>query len=238
VSLFKFKKFDVIQSNAPQKVGTDAMVLGALVKPLNIDLSNPPYILDVGTGCGVIALMLAQKFPNAKITGIDIDAQAVLQAKFNFENTNFLNHFQTLSANFLEYHPNHKFDLIVSNPPYFNSKMPPANQQRSLARHENSMTLKDLINHSAKLLNEAGELWIIVPSERTEDLIKENLALDLLQRIKINGKPNRHVRDVLVFSHYKNELTDNVVEFTIRDDHGQYTEEYKELTYEFHYNSL
>lgn len=238
MSVFKFKKFDVIQTHAPQKVGTDAMVLGALVKPIGSNLDNPLTILDVGTGCGVIALMLAQNHPNAKIIGIDIDEQAVLQAKDNFDTADFPNHFETLQQNYLEYNPNQKLDLIVSNPPYFNSKMPSADQQRSLARHENSMSLHELINHSATLLNEGGELWIIVPSERTEELIKEELNLRLSQRIQIYGKPNRHVRDVLVFSKRENELSNTVVEFTIRNAEGQYTEEYKELTIEFHYTIL
>ena len=233
MSIFKFKKFDVNQTNAPQKIGTDAMVVGALVKT-----NNPKTILDVGTGCGVIALMLAQNYPDAQITGLDIDEQAVLQAQTNFENAHFSNHFEALHQNFLEYTPEHQLDLIVSNPPYFNSKMPSADQQRSLARHEDSMSLRDLINHSAELLNENGELWIIVPSERTEDLINEKLRLYLSKRIQIYGKPNRHVRDVLVFSKHENELMTNLVELTIRNEEGHYTEEYKELTIDFHYNVL
>lgn len=246
MSIFKFKKFDVNQTNAPQKIGTDAMVLGALVKPItdsNDKIEHAKRILDVGTGCGVIALMLSQNNPNADITGIDIDEQAVLQAESNFKIAtlppfNFENQFESLQHNFLEFSPNYKFDLIVSNPPYFNSKMPSADEQRSLARHENSMSLQGLINHSAKLLTRNGKLWIIVPSERTEELMEEKLNLDLEKKIRIYGKPGRHVRDVLVFSKHQNRLTGIVTELTIRDAEGEYTEQYKELTIEFHYNKL
>jgi len=238
MSIFKFKKFNVDQANAPQKIGTDAMVLGALVNPNAIGFEKPQSILDVGTGCGVIALMLAQHFPKAQITGIDIDKQAVQQAKSNFENADFDNHFESLEQNFLEYNPTHKLDLIVSNPPYFNTKMPSSDQKRSLARHENSMTLQGLINHSAEILNENGELWLILPSERTEELISENLDLDLRHRIKIYGKPNRHVRDVLVFSSTILDGGNSEAEFTIRNEGNKYTDQYKALTQAFHYNTL
>jgi len=233
MSIFKFKNFNVIQTNAPQKVGTDAMVLGALVNH-----ENTSSILDVGTGCGVIALMLAQNYPKAKVTGLDIDEKAALQAQSNFQNSHFPNEFEALHQNFLEYILSQKFDLIVSNPPYFNTKMPSIDQQRSLARHENSMSLQDLINHSERLLTENGALWMIVPSERAEALINDDLNLKLSQRIKIYGKPNRHVRDVLVFTKTQNEIDYRLSELTIRDDKNQYTEQYKALTLEFHYNKL
>jgi tRNA1Val (adenine37-N6)-methyltransferase len=243
MSVFKFKKFNVDQTNAPQKIGTDAMVLGALVHPIAFSKVEPEFtnrILDVGTGCGVIALMLAQNNPTAHITGLDVDELAVEQAKMNFDNADFPNHFEALQQNFLEYNPVHKFDLIVSNPPYFNSKMPSVDQQRSLARHESSMTLQDLINHSANIMTENGALWLIVPSDRTEELINDklNLNLDLQHRIKIYGKPVRHVRDVLVYS--KGDLIgeDLINELTIRNDDNQYTKQYKELTIEFHFNKL
>ncbi|PWH86575.1 tRNA1(Val) (adenine(37)-N6)-methyltransferase [Brumimicrobium oceani] len=243
MSIFKFKKFNVNQSNAPQKIGTDAMILGALANPNSIGFKNPKAILDVGTGCGVIALMLAQHFPESQITGIDIDDQAVQQADLNFKNAklspfDFKNDFQALHYNFLEYSPIHKLDLIVSNPPYFNTKMPSSDQQRSLARHESSMSLQELINHSAEILNESGELWLILPSERTEELVSGRLDLKLIRKIDIYGKPNRHVRDVLVFS--KTDLVDITTPdtFTIRDGQNQYTEQYKALTIDFHFNQL
>lgn len=248
MSIFKFKKFNVNQGSAPQKIGTDAMVLGALVNPSTFTKEEHAFtkrILDVGSGCGVIALMLAQNNPLAHITGIDIDEKAVQQAKVNFENANsietgFLNHFESLHLNFLKYNPSHKFDLIVSNPPYFNSKMPSVDQQRSLARHESSMSLQGLINHSANIMAENGELWMIVPSDRTEELINDkfNLNLDLQHRIKIYGKPGRHVRDVLVYS--KGDLMNKnlINELIIRNDDNQYTDTYKELTISFHFNIL
>ena len=116
--------------------------------------------------------------------------------------------------------------------------MPSSDQQRSLARHEKSMSLQGLINHSANLLSEHGELWMIVPSERTEKLIAESLELNLQHSTKIYGKPNRHVRDVLVFSNANSDRENKLSELTIRDNENQYTEQYKALTIDFHFNTL
>ncbi|HLW30169.1 MAG TPA: methyltransferase [Brumimicrobium sp.] len=235
MSIFKFKQFNIIQTNAPQKVGTDAMVLGALAV-----YKNPKSILDVGTGSGVIALMLAQKYPDSKVTGLDIDKETIFLAETNFNNAVFPNKFEVFSQNFLTFNPAEKFDLIVTNPPYFNTKMPSVDELRTLARHESSMSLKDLINHSLDLLNDRGELWMIVPTERAEELIQsENeLNLGLKHRIPIYGKPNRHVRDVLVFSRYLNDFKDNVSELIIRNEEGGYSDQYKQLTIDYHYNKL
>ena len=230
-SVFKFKNFNVTQTDDLHKVGTDAMVLGALV-----DYDSPKAILDVGTGCGVLALMLAQSFPKSTIIGIDIDDNAISQANENFKNTSFLNDFTAETIDFINYKSSTQFDIIVSNPPYFNSRMPSNVQQRNLARHENSMTLKKLINHAAELLSEDGELWIIVPKERTEEL-KEQLNCILSHSISIFGKPNRHVRDVLVYSSKKKSKT-LPNSLTIRNNEGGYTEEYKNLTELYHFNQL
>lgn len=232
--VFKFKNFNLTQSDSLHKIGTDAMVLGA-----SVDCANPKSILDVGTGCGILALMLAQSFPKAKIVGVDIDDNAISLANSNFQNAPFHNNFSAERFDFLNYNPSIHFDLIVSNPPYFNSNMPSILQQRNIARHEDSMNLVQLINHSEELLNEDGELWIIVPYERTEELIalKNRLNLKLFHRIQIYGKPNRHVRDVLVFSaKQKSEILPT--ELTIRDNDGKYTQQYIDLTKPYHYNQL
>lgn len=234
MSIFKFKFFDVQQIGATQKVGTDAMLLGALVQ-----FDFPDSILDVGTGNGVIALMCAQKFKNAEVFGLDIDKASVEVATKNFINSPFASRLAALKENFLEYRPDFKFDLIVSNPPYFNTKMLSNDSKRNLARHEGSMPLKSLINHAQSLLNERGELWMIIPKERADELVSNpnELNLALKQRIKIFGKPGSHVRDILVFS--ISDVPEPIItQLAVRDMDANYTDEYIELTKEFHYNKL
>lgn len=233
-SVFKFKNFNVIQTEDLHKVGTDAMILGA-----SIICDCPKAILDVGTGCGVLALMLAQSFPKARLVGVDIDINAVSLADENFKYSHFQNHFTLEMIDFLNYYSSTKFDLIVSNPPYFNSNMPSKILQRNLARHEDSMTVIELINHAEQLLTKNGELWIIIPKERTDGLLQnqERLNLLLTHRISIFGKPNRHVRDILVFSS-KNNRKDLPISLIIRDENGEYTKQYKSLTKSYHYREL
>ena len=233
-SVFEFKKFSIIQSDKLHKVGTDAMVLGSLVNGY-----NPKSILDVGTGCGVIALMMAQKFPVADIVGIDIDKNAVSLAQENFQNALFKNSFSSKYIDFLDFYPKNKFDLIVSNPPYFNSNMPSSLRQRNQARHEGRMTVAALIHHAKELLNEEGALWIIVPKERAEELValEKQFNFRYFYRIRIFGKPNRHVRDVLIFtSKYRTVNTSQPL--IIRNDDGDYTQQYRNLTQSFHHKGL
>lgn len=232
MSTFKFKQFDVLQSDTLQKIGTDAMVLGAITCH-----DAPKNILDVGTGTGVIALMLAQSFPAAHVLGLDIDERACDLAQANFRNSPFSSRLKTVSTSFLDFESTEKFDLIVSNPPYFNTTMYSDNEQRNLARHEGEMTLVKLLNHAAELLNETGKVWLILPAERTEELLADSTVdLFLSKRIEIYGKPNKHVRDILI---YGKEVGVCVVEsLTIREESGIYSEEYKELTAEFHFKRL
>jgi len=233
MAIFKFKQFNIEQEGAPQKMGTDAMILGALAEQ-----HNPNSILDLGTGTGVIALMLAQRYPKAKITGLDIDTKATKLALQNFQHSKFPNDFNTETTSFLNYQPNKKFDLIVSNPPYFNTQMPSLKTDRSLARHEGEMTLQRLIIHAASLLNQEGCLWIIVPALRTNELLKEDYNVNLVQRIKVFGKPEKHVRDILVFTKSKNKKKVKETSLTIRTNENIYSKEYIDVTQEYHFNNL
>ena len=118
---FRFKQFTIRHDRSAMKVGTDGVLLGAWARlPENKAISSRPRVLDVGTGTGLIALMLAQRFPNAMIDGIDIDASSIEQAKENIENSIFRTRINIKESDFsiLSYYSN-KFDLIVSNPPFY-----------------------------------------------------------------------------------------------------------------------
>lgn len=233
MSLFKFKHFNLLQSNQLQKVGTDTMVLGALIKGDSVE-----NILDIGTGTGVLALMMAQEFPTASVTAIDIDKTATDLAEINFENSPFKERLSAVLSDFLIFNSPLKYDLIVSNPPYFNTTMFSKDVQRTRARHEQSMPLEELLFKAADMLTENGSLWLILPQERTASLLaNQKSKLCLKERIQIFGKPDKHVRDVLVFGFeiFEKPL---ISSFTIRDSAGNYSEEYKNLTRDFHYQRL
>lgn len=230
---FQFKYFQVEQNDEVQKVGTDALILGALVES-----ESPQSILDIGAGTGVIALILAQRFTRSKVVGIDVNLHAFPLLLNNFQNSPYKDRMEAVHEDFLSYSSPQKYDLIVSNPPYFKTQMYSENTMRNLARHEGKMRVPDLIQHAETLLSEKGKIWIIVPVERVEELL-EKLDPTLFQQehIRIYGKPNRWVRSVLVFARARRE---NIIEraLTIRDEDGNYTQEYKALTKELHGKSV
>lgn len=165
--MFHFKQFSIEDSKSAMKVGTDAVLLGAWVK-----LKGAKRILDVGTGCGIIALMLAQRTEdNVKIEGIEIDEQSLNQAQENLEETIWCNRVLFHHLSFQKFTSPYKYDLIISNPPYFiNSQLPPASH-RATARHTNSLTYEELIQHSIRLLTTKGKLAVILPYEEGKKFI-------------------------------------------------------------------
>lgn len=154
------------------KVGTDGCLLGAwascpsFLAPASGELQLPT-ILDVGTGTGLIALMMAQRFPNARIMAIDIDSDAVRQARTNVEVSPFASRIEVMQTDFTLHLPPSTFHYssIVSNPPYFTDSLASPDDRRTLARHATSLTYDMLMRQSFRLLAEGGEMSVIVPSE-------------------------------------------------------------------------
>lgn len=175
-SHFSFKQFSVNQDKCAMKVGTDGVLLGAWT-----DIRSSGNALDIGTGTGLIALMLAQRNPNLAIKAIDIDQMSVLQAKENVASSPFSErvsiHHTSLQS--LAYEETAKYDLIVSNPPYFIQSLKSPNEQRSLARHTDSLAIEELINISSRFLSNKGRLSIIFPYEYKYHLKDIGIAYSL-----------------------------------------------------------
>ena len=228
MSTFKFKYFQVEQVPNVHSVGTDAMILGAL-----INAHDPETILDIGTGTGVLSLMMGQVYPHAKITAIDVNEQAVELANMNFDHSPFSNRLEIkhLDLNSFTENTSSQFDLIISNPPYFENSTPAKGEGRNSARHQSSLSLEDLLKSVAELLSAHGSCWLILPVDQFEK-VQNTEVLYCSKRIKIFGKPGKHVRDVICLS--KNESSYHEEALTIRDEHGNYTEAYKSATLEFH----
>lgn len=151
---FKFRQFTVHQDRCAMKVGTDGTLLGAWAR-------GGRTILDVGTGTGLIALMMAQRFPEAIVTGIDIDSAAVGQARDNVAHSPFRN-IGIVEAG-VQTFKGSCFDAIVSNPPYFVDSLECPDDQRTMARHTTSLTYRELMAAARQLLADNGELSIVIP---------------------------------------------------------------------------
>jgi len=228
VKPFKFKQFDIRQSKGVFRVGTDGVLLGALA---NIDIAAE-QVLEIGTGTGLISLMMAQRHPYAHFLGIDINEDAVQLTKENFENSIFHPRLKNSHQDFKSFKTEKKFDLIVSNPPYFEVS---ASAKDKIARQTVELNFCQLISKSSQLLSEKGTFSVIIPSESQSDFVeisREN-QLFLNRKINIYGIENSKLRRlILEFSLNRKSLEE--CDFIIEKSPRKYSDQYLELTKEFH----
>ena len=175
---FKFKQFTVWHDRCAMKVGTDGVLLGAWC-PVDSRASSSKSsksfkgfkVLDVGTGSGLIALMLAQRIQETQITAIDIDTGAAAQAQYNFSISPWADRLSCQQTALQEVEGEGIYDLIVSNPPYFQDSLKNPNNQRAMARHTDTLSYEELVKHSARLLKEEGMLALVLPIEAEQPII-------------------------------------------------------------------
>ena len=234
MSIFKFKCFDIKQDDAPMKVGTDAMVLGA-----SIDVLKKSCGLDVGAGTGVLSLMCAQRNTQLKIDAIELDKLASRECAYNFSESKFSKRLTSIQLDFLKFETTNKYDLIVSNPPFFQTHLENGDERKSKSRHERSLPKELFVAKASGLLNQQGDFWIIVPYKDVDGWVDVAALNDL----SLNGQTNirgkqrgDYIRSILRFSKTRSELV--VGEFTVRCSENNYTKEYIALTREFHFKDL
>lgn len=216
------------------KIGTDGVLLGAWTP-----ISNNPYsILDIGTGTGVIALMLAQRSHAEQIDALEIDENAYEQSVDNFENSPWSDRIFCYHAGLDEFveEPEDEYDLIVSNPPFYTEDYKTDNEQRDLARFADAMPFDDLIEAADLLLSENGVFSVIIPfkEERSFLALAKEYELYPFQITRVKGTPTSETkRTLLAFS--RKEILDFVIdELIIETARHAYTPEYIELTKDFY----
>lgn len=205
------------------KVGTDAVLLATLPQFTNIH-----SVLDIGTGTGVLSLMLAQQFPDAKITAIELDAAAASQAATNFANSTWAAKMQVIQADFEAFSSANTYDLIISNPPFFTASLTSEDPAKNRARHAPAYLLAKWIEKSSKLLNENGKIAIILPESAIEIkqlALQHQLFID--QIIHIHSFENTAVIRQIFVLHKRNTITQNS-HFQIYKAQNSYSEAYIE----------
>ncbi len=229
MSVFNFKHFSVNQTNSGLKIGTDAFLLGAFV-----NYTDANKILDIGTGTGVLALIAAQKSVNSKITGVEIDLVNYELAKMNFATSNWSTRLNAKHLDISLFPHIESFNLIISNPPYFQNSTVSPNNRTSLAKHNPSLSAAVLMNKVGHLLTKNGRFWCILPADHSPDYLMEaeRNKLFVKKKILVNGKPSRLRRIIYCFTNTKSECTEE--QFTVRDNNGNYTAAYKSLTADLH----
>lgn len=238
--MFKFKQFTIHQDRTAMKVGTDGVLLGAWA-PIT---SMATKVLDIGTGTGLIALMLAQRllksnaYSNFEIDAIDIDQLSIEQATENIKNSPFASRIKTHFKSLQEYSPSEKYDAIVCNPPYFVASLKCPDTSRTQARHTDSLSFDELLQHSSRLIKEDGSLSVILPINEGNTLI--NLApqygFRLKEKVEVHPTPTSEPKRLLIhLIKSNNQSIENIKSsLTIEISRHQYTPEYIALTREFY----
>ena len=230
---FQFKQFRIEQERSALKVGTDGVLLGAWC-----NLKGAFSILDVGTGTGLIALMMAQS-STAAISAIEIDESSCQDALLNFRNSPWSERLELFASDFNAFKESYsgKYDLVVSNPPFFVQSMKSADVASSKARHDVSLTFRQLITGSKRLLHENGRLAVILPFESLDDF-RETARLEgfyLARKTVVHprvGKPPKRV--LLEFS--PTAVYPESDALVILDESGKYSARFVDLTKEFYLN--
>lgn len=165
--MFTFKQFHINDSRCGMKVGTDAVSLGAWMETV----ARPSRILDVGTGCGILSLMAAQRFPDAHVCGVEADAGAASDARYNVAASKWSDRMEIIEGDIFKLDFQDHFDLIVSNPPFFTETLRSPDSVRAGSRHEGALGVDSLITLAARLLTDDGNLCFIAPAGRLDSIL-------------------------------------------------------------------
>jgi tRNA1Val (adenine37-N6)-methyltransferase len=229
---FVFKQFTINQDKCAMKVGTDAVLLGSWVNP-----SNAKTILDIGTGTGIIALMLAQR-SGARIDAIDIDNNAFIQATENVNACNWKDRIHIHHISLQQFAPSihHKYDLIVSNPPYFIDSSKASEESRTNARHTDHLPFDDLLKGVLHLLNPSGKFYIILPIKEGEFFreMAENNKLYLTKLTRVFTRADKPEKRLLMrFEFIKRMFSEDSI-IIEQDERHSYTAAYRELLKDYY----
>lgn len=230
---FQFKQFTVNQDKCSMKVCTDSCLFGAWMAK-KIENKLPGKILDIGTGTGLLSLMIAQKSP-AYIDTIEIDENAVAQANGNFQASPWNGQLQAFRGSVLSWIPTSKYDCIVSNPPFFENDLLPQTEGKKNSKHGNSLTLHELIKITNALLANDGFFGVLLPYSRTSYFEKQALKHSLFvnEKLCIQQSTNHSYFRAILFMGREQHVVKQT-ELSIRDNLNEYTPEFIELLSDYY----
>jgi tRNA1Val (adenine37-N6)-methyltransferase len=228
---FRFKQFTVKQNRSTHKVGTDGVLLGAWA-----DIQAADRILDIGTGTGLIALMLAQRTPqNVIIDAVEIVEEDAHQAMGNVQHSPWPSKINVHHTSIQDFHPEHRYDLIVTNPPYFINSLLPPEKKRGQARHTHGLSFEELLLAVKILLKKSGKLAIILPQQEGLQFIQ--LAhfhqLYCIRQVDFRSRVQKPVERLLL-EFGENPEPIHREELILHGDDDAWSEDYQDLTREFY----
>lgn len=230
---FQFKQFNIEQDRCAMKVGTDGVLLGSWC-----DTTDVKNVLDIGCGTGLIALMVAQRTKEGtKITGIEIDKDAAEQAQENANNSPWNEDVTIEPVKMQDYCPTKEFDLIVSNPPFFTNALKAPDAKRTAARHNDSLSVEDIVHFAKKHLSPTGRLAVVLPCEEAKRLIFESIACGLYQKRTTWVKTTARKEPKRVLVEISRQKTDCPIEDTLvlsNGNNNEKTEQFIDLVKDFY----
>lgn len=229
-TVLRFRRFEVRNRDSALKVGTDAVLLGAAMTILPSDRTA----LDIGTGTGVIALMAAQRSEACNIIGIDIDPASAEEASFNFSASPWKERLTSVCVPLSGFRTGQEFDLIFSNPPYYDSSLKNPDPREAAARHSDSLSFRDILSFAAGRLSPEGRLSLILPSDGLRDLRRcaASFGLHPFRLLHIKTTAAKQPRRVVAeFSTAATEVEEQCLTLS---EAGEKTEEYSLLTRDFY----
>jgi tRNA1Val (adenine37-N6)-methyltransferase len=228
---FSFKQFTIYQNKSAFKVGTDGVLLGACAY-----ISGVRNILEIGSGTGLISIMLAQRC-NAEITAIEPDFESFIESCENVNRCLWKNRIKVENTDLQNFNPGEtRFDLIITNPPYFNDSLKSPDPRKSAARHNDSLTTGHILEGAGKFLKDDGRLQLVMPYVEGTVFIAEANRFGLFCNniLKIRSLPTSEIRRlILIFSRIKK----SPIERFLTIEHGkrhEFTQEYVNLTKDFY----
>lgn len=230
--VFQYKQFTVCQKHAAMKVGTDADLLGTLA-------AGGKHILDIGTGTGIISLMMAQRFPDATIEAIDIDDNAIIDATENFANSPFASRLSLEKISFQDFlkrNPEPIFDCIVCNPPYFDKSTESNDLSRTRARHTSSLPFSVLIEGAYRLLKDEGVFSVCIPPEVLEEFSAECIfkGFWLKAMYKVKSIPEKEPKRYILVHKKGCPVTPDIQTYCMRNSDKSRSAWYNDLLRDFH----
>ena len=232
MGVFRFKQFNIRQDNTAMKIGTDGTLLGAWV-----NVSGAKNILDIGTGTGVIGLMNAQRNTNANITAIEINEDAIVDATFNISESPWSQRVELIHTSLQSFQPISKYDVIVSNPPFFEKSLKSTSNNRNNARHTDSLHYTDILAFAESHLNDNGIIALILPVENAEKCIEIAQDYNLHLKRKCWVKPVPHKPAHRIVFELTNTIQEKIDETELIVETGKrhdYSDDYIALTNAFY----
>jgi tRNA1Val (adenine37-N6)-methyltransferase len=231
---FRFKQFIAEDDRSTMRIGTDAILLGSWAEP-----GQAQSILEIGTGCGVISLMLAQR-TNAKIDAIDIDEESVFQAGSNFLQSLWRERLNAICISLQDFIHNsdQKYDLVITNPPFFMGSLPSPDARKNRARHANHLSRQELLAGITTFLNGDGVFLVILPVEefRKFTTLAETTGLFIRKIMKVRPKPGKPVNRIMGDFGFQDCAVPSMEEIVIRNEDNSFTTEYIAFTDAYYFS--